>query len=106
MDYLEQYELVSKVLSLMGYKTTKPKKHTANGVDMFAIKGEEYVLSVEIKMACPFGKGKILRVKGVTDNRVNDDLIAIVFPSRYVLIEPMKDHLKCCSKYRERTFNF
>lgn len=95
-----------KTLKRMGYKTTQPRKSTANGVDIFAIK-KDRVLSVEIKSAKPASKGvNVLRVRKVEKNRINDDLIAIVLPSGYVLVEPMRDHLKSCNKNGDRFLNF
>ena len=96
--------VVSKTLKRMGYKTTKPRKETASGSDIFAIKND-YVLSVEIKNAIKASKTRnVLRVRAVS--RVNDDLIAIVLPNDYVLVEPMRDHLKCCGKNGERFLNY
>ena len=103
---INAHELVSKTLKKMGYKTTVARKDTSNGVDIFAIK-KDRVLSVEIKTANnPRKELNVLRVRKVEKNRLNDDLIAIVLPNGYVLIEPMRDHLKSCNKHGDRYLNF
>jgi Holliday junction resolvase len=96
---------VVKTLQFMGYKTTKPRHINCNGVDIFAIK-EDYVLSVEIKKAVQPKGNNVFRVRKVEINRQSDDLIAIAFPNGYVLVEPMKDHLKCCNKQGDRFLNY
>jgi Holliday junction resolvase-like predicted endonuclease len=93
--------LVIKALKKMGFKTTKPRHKNANGSDLFAIK-DNYVLSVEVKKATKIKN--VFRTRRVT--RTHDDLIAIVFPFDYVLIEPMRDHLKCCNKGGDRFLNY
>lgn len=102
----EEYIHVIKTLKKMGYKTTHPRSSTSNGVDLFAIK-KDYALSVEVKKATyPNKKANVLRVRAVEKKRLSDDLIAIVLPNNYVLIEPMRDHLKCCSKDGTRYLNY
>ncbi len=97
---------VIRTLKRMGYKTTVPRNKNANGVDIFAIKSDR-VLSVEIKHATPPRKdGNVLRVRKVETNRLKDDLIAIVLPCGYVLIEPMKHHLLACNKQGDRFLNY
>ncbi len=103
---LDNLAPVIKTLKSMGYKTTKPRDKNANGVDIFAIK-EDRVLSVEVKHAKkPKLEGNVLRVRGVEENRKKDDLIAIVLPCGYVLVEPMKHHLLCCNKQGDRFLNY
>ena len=67
---------------------------------------EDNVLSVEIKKASSANGRAVLRILPVEKNRQNDDLIAIVLPNKYVLIEPMKDHLKCCNNQGYRFLNY
>ena len=85
----------------MGYKILSVAKGTANGPDMHVQK-EGMVLRVEIKKARYIKRSS--SVHPVEPLRVHDDLIAIEFPSGYVLIEPMKDHLKSCSEKGTRSF--
>lgn len=92
---------VKKILLLFGYKTTAPEKEQYNGVDLYAIKKDK-VFSVEIKMASIIKNRNVLRIRKVEKNRKQDDLIAIVFPNKYVLLEPMKDHLRNCNKTGDR----
>lgn len=93
------YRNVSKALRKFGYKTTKEKKSNANGVDMFAVK-DSHVLSVEIKTASKVNNS--YRIRKVEKSRLGDDMIAIAFPNGYVLLEPMKQHLKSCNKSGDR----
>lgn len=99
--------LVISTLKKMGYKTTIPRHRNANGSDLFAIK-KDYVLSVEIKKTDRNRKGEngVLRVKPVQSKRTNDDLIAIILPCGYVLVEPMRDHIKCCNNQGYRYLNY
>lgn len=105
MTESEQYSFVISTLKKLGYKTTLPRNKNCNGVDLFAIK-KDYVLSVEVKQAISRINGSVLRVRKVETNRMNDDLIAIILPCGYVLIEPMRDHLKCCNKQGDRFLNY
>lgn len=88
-------KLVSKALRKMGFKPLEPNHINANGVDIFAVKNNR-AFSIEIKKARYPKKGIAVQVDPVLKNRRNDDLIAIVLPSGYVLVEPMKQHLKLC----------
>lgn len=74
----------------------------ANGPDCYAV-GENISYKVEIKTVKKMTNGA-LQVLPVEKNRINDDLIAIVI-NDYVLIEPMKDHLKLCSKQGYRAIS-
>ena len=105
IEVSEETKLVLETLHQMGYKTTKPRHKNANGTDIFAIK-EDNVLSVEIKKASSANGRAVLRILPVEKNRQNDDLIAIVLPNKYVLIEPMKDDLKCCNNQGYRFLNY
>lgn len=103
---VNEYSAVIKTLKNMGYKTTAPRSKNANGPDLFAIKTDR-VLSVEIKSAKAASKtSNVLRVPPVKKNRINDDLIAIVLPSGYVLVEPMRDHIASCNNSGYRFLNF
>ena len=99
-----EYVPVIKTLNILGFKTTKPKHPNSNGTDICAIK-ENYILAVEVKRAVRVKGKNVFRIRGVTKNRQQDNLIAIVFPCGYVLVEPMKDHLKSCNKQGDRFIN-
>ena len=102
---IDEYDLVIKTLKKMGYKTTDKRDRNRNGSDIYAIANDR-VLSVEIKRAVA-GKGlNVLRVRKVEMGRRGDDLIAIVLPSNYVLVEPMRDHLLACNKTGDRFLNY
>ncbi len=60
-------------------------------------------LSVEIKTIRRFKNGSA-KTDAVSKPRLNDDLIAIVFNTEYVLIEPMEHHLKSCGPKGTRAF--
>lgn len=91
---------VISTLRLMGFRTLGLSHPNKNGADLFVIKGTR-AFSVEIKTAEP--QRNSYRIRRVEAKRRNDDFIAIVFPSGYVLLEPMKQHLKLCSPSGQRT---
>jgi hypothetical protein len=73
----------------------KPK--SANGVDLWVQKPGGRPISVEIKKSRK-DKSGTYKIDPVHINRRSDDLIAVFIGEQYVLIEPMSDHIKCCSK--------
>ena len=75
----------------LGYMTTTQKDCCHPGVDLFTSNGAKS-FSVEVKFCS--NSQRAWRVKKVL--RPNEDLIAIVFPSGYVHVDSMKDHLKLC----------
>lgn len=94
-------ELTVKTFRKLGFKPLKTKPANANGPDLFVIKNDR-AFSVEIKPTRKTRRGS-LQVPPVEKNRRGDDLIAIVLPSGYVLVEPMRDHLKSCTPKGYRT---
>jgi len=90
-----------KAFEAMGYKILTVAGKTANGPDMHVMRGD-VILRVEIKKARNVKRS--MAVHPVEVNRRNDDLIAIEFPSGYVLIEPMADHLRSCAPSGSRSF--
>jgi hypothetical protein len=72
------------------------EKPSANGVDCWVSKNNGRPKSVEIKKSRKLKNGMV-QIDPVSLPRKNDDLIAIIINQNYVLIEPMADHLKCCS---------
>lgn len=90
-------ELIEREFSALGFKVLHWNEGPCvNGQDLWVQKAGRRPLSVEIKKAHK-KRNKMYQVDPVQKNRVNDDLVAIVLNSEYVLIEPMSDHLKCCS---------
>jgi len=85
---------VSSAFKKLGLKCIGFGHKNKNGPDCYAV-GTNVSYKVEIKNAKKMINGA-LQVFPVEKNRKNDDLIAIVI-NDYVLIEPMKDHLKLCS---------
>lgn len=78
-------------------------KPNSNGPDMWVKSTKGSPKSVEVKSVKRLKNGTY-QVDPVSKERQSDDLIAILFNTEYVLIEPMKDHLKCCSKKGTRQF--
>jgi hypothetical protein len=74
-----------------------------NGVDMWVKKKGRRPMSVEIKKLRR-NTNRSYQVDPVLPLRLNDDLIAIILNDSYVLVEPMKDHLKACSPKGTRQF--
>ena len=93
-------EIAVNAFKKMGYEILTVVDGTANGPDMH-IKKDNLVFRVEIKKARISKRS--MAVHPVEENRKNDDLIAIVFPSGYILIEPMQDHLFSCSDSGSRS---
>lgn len=90
-----------RALEAMGYKILTKAKKTASGPDLHVQK-DDIIFRVEVKKARLIKRS--MAIHPVEPARENDDLIAIEFPSGYVLIEPMKDHLKCCAACGSRSF--
>jgi len=90
-----------KTLELMGYTILTKAKKTANGPDLH-IQKDDVIFRVEVKPARPVARS--MAVHPVEEYRKHDDLIAIEFPSGYVLVEPMKDHLLACAPSGSRSF--
>lgn len=90
-----------KALENMGYKILTKAKKTASGPDLHVQK-DNMIFRVEVKKARLIKRS--MAIHPVEPLRKHDDLIAIIFPSGYVLIEPMKDHLKSCAEAGSRSF--
>jgi hypothetical protein len=91
-------EILEKYFSQIGLSVIHINSpSSANGVDLWVKREGGRPLSVEIKKARKDKCGTV-KVDPVLNKRRNDDLIAIIINDKYVLIEPMSDHLKCCSR--------
>lgn len=90
-----------ETLKKMGYKILTIAKKTQNGPDVHVEKNG-VIFRVEIKKARIMKRS--MAVHPVEHNRIHDDLICIEFPSGYVLVEPMKDHLNNCATSGSRSF--
>ena len=86
---------VKQTFMKLGFKCLNTHHKNAKGADLTVIKNNN-AYTVEIKCT-RYTKRKSLQVSPVECRRKNDDLIAIVLPSRYILVEPMEQHLKNCS---------
>lgn len=97
-------EIIDRAFTALGFKMIHfNTPMSANGVDCWVQREGRKPLSVEIKRARKQTRGMV-QVEPVLKNRQGDDLVAIIMNSEYVLIEPMKDHLKCCSPKGTRQF--
>jgi hypothetical protein len=92
---------VLRAIRQCGFRPLAPRKSNANGPDVWAIKNER-AFSFEIKK-CKITKRNSVQSPPVEKNRKGDDFIAIELPSGYVLIEPMGQHLRLCTKSGYRT---
>lgn len=94
---IDQKTCISKSFEALGFSVLYwNDKPSANGVDCWVQKNNGRPLSVEVKLIREHSAGS-MRCDPVSKARTNDDLIAIIVNPAYVLIEPMKDHLKACS---------
>jgi HJR/Mrr/RecB family endonuclease len=92
---------IVKFFKRMGFSVMSVGKSNANGPDVWISKnGKPY--SVEIKK-CRITKRRSVQVPPVQAKRRSDNFIMIEHPSGYVLFEPMKQHLKCCTAKGYRT---
>lgn len=89
--------LLKNTLAAIGFKIIHwPKTKFTPGPDLWVKRGNGRPLSLEIKNARKTGRGDY-QTDPVQFARKNDDLIAIFCGRKYVLIEPMQDHLLACS---------
>lgn len=89
----------------LGFEIIHYGSHASvNGPDLWVKKAGGRPLSVEVKSAIKKQKN-LFQTEPVSKQRLSDDLIAIICNPQYVIIEPLKDHLKCCgpSGYRQLT---
>lgn len=94
---------ILSVLEEMGYEVLAVGKKTANGPDVH-VRYKNQILRVEMKKARASSRGNSCQVHAVELGRRADDLIAIEFPSGYILVEPMHDHLLACGPKGSRCF--
>jgi len=97
----ESVETAVSALKKMGYQILSVGFDAAIEPTLH-VKKDEMIFRVEIKEASVLNRKMVVNI--LEDVRKNDDLICIVFPSRYVLIEPMKNHLQCCNDDGRREF--
>ncbi len=90
--------IAAKFFKKQGYKVVMTE---AIGPDLIISKKGKRKLKVEVKSVIE-GTRNRWRVSPVYPNRKNDDLIAVVFSDKTVIIEPMKKHLRKCAKNGSR----
>lgn len=104
MDIEKQLKLVVASAKKLGFKVLSKSKYlSSHGSDLWLIDSNKRPISVEIKRVQVKKCDGSFEIDPVSRNRRNDDLVAIIFPTEYVLIEPMKDHLKNCNKSGRRS---
>jgi len=92
---------VLKTIKKLNFKILKIAKPNENGPDIIVIKNKK-PFKVEVKK-CRITKRNSVQVPPVEKNRKQDDFIAIIHPTGYVLFEPMENHLKNCTSKGYRT---
>lgn len=85
------------VMQNMGFSVSIPLDVNENGPDLEAFSGTRKFL-VEVKLA--HKNKRAWRVNRCT--RKSDDIIAIVFPSGYVLFQGMSEHNQLCNASGDR----
>lgn len=87
---------VRKILKQDGFTLNKQKDERHSGVDIVAMKNGQ-VLLIEVKKA--YRHNRAWQVDAVSKKQQEVcDTIAIVLPKGSVVFQPMKEHLKLCSK--------
>lgn len=86
--------IVENYFKERGFQVFDVGNPSANGQDLTVAKGGRSY-RVEVKTASL--SKRCMRVKPVRGYRRSDDWIAIVINDS-VIVQPMKDHLACCSK--------
>lgn len=74
----------------------EPKHINANGPDLNIIKNNE-AFRVEIKQVC-IKKSGSYQVEPLSELRLNDDYILIMYKSKIIQFISLKEHLKLCSE--------
>ncbi len=99
-ERFNEKKLITDVFENLGFSVIHFNNYkNANGVDLWVQRPGHRPLSVEIKKVRKYIDGSS-QVDAVSKPRRKDDIIAIIFNKKYVLIEPMKDHLRNCSKIK------
>ena len=83
--------IVKRYFETLGYFV---KQSDMFGPDL-TIENEFQTFTIEVKSAIMTSK-KACYIPSVYPKRLNDDIIAIVFPNNFVYIETMSEHLKQC----------
>lgn len=92
-----------ELIKAMGFEIIHIAKRNSNGPDIVAKKNSR-AYTFEVKKAS-VKKSKSVQCPPVEINRMHDDYIIIEFPSGYILIEPMQDHIRNCAASGCRSFN-
>lgn len=86
---------VRKLLKALGFIVNKQKDQTYEGVDIVAMKNGEVIL-IEVKKA--YQHNRAWQVDAVSKKqKIVSNIVAIVTPNG-VIFQPMKEHLKLCTK--------
>lgn len=92
-------KLVRDYLIKNGFIVSDLLEESANGVDLVAIKNGKTLL-IEVKSAI-YGS-KSVTIKPVLKSGKLCNTIAMVFKNNTIIIQPMSEHLKLCSKSGSR----
>ena len=97
---IDYSKFVSKILKKKGWQCFDINHDNANGYDLtIARKNKSY--RVEIKKACKSTRQWIVTPVGRSGKVC--DLIIIILPDGSLIIQPMEEHLKLCSKSGSRS---
>lgn len=98
MENNKQKELIKQTFEALDFNLIfYNEKENTNGPDCFVQKGGGLPLAVEIKTIKKNKTTGAWSVPPVEKARTTDHLIAIIINEKYVIIEPMEQHLKSCS---------
>jgi len=102
---MNQRGIVTRALAALGFEVIFWNENpNAPGVDCWAQRPGKRPVSVEVKLLKR--RNGSLICEPVSDPRKQDDLVAIIVNENYAIVEPMKDHLKCCAPKGTRSFPF
>ncbi len=97
MTHTEAVKQVRDYFKVLGYQIlAEPKSQHTSGPDL-TIVGKKVALRIEVKTARQTKKN-CWQVRGVEKNRLQDDIVAIVFPRGQIHLEEMSQWAKTVAK--------
>jgi hypothetical protein len=100
----EPFDLVAKWFADQGYAVLEKPEINANGPDMHVV-GNSRTLRVEIK-ACRVLDNGTWQTHPLTETQKSSDCVAVVLPTKAVIVASMCDYISRCSEggYRNYTW--
>ena len=102
MKHKNACKIVAEYFYERGFHVLPIKESQANGPDVTVV-GQDLVATIEVKTLSKKKSGS-WQAKPIERCRKNDGFVAIVHDNEIILIEPMAEYLKLCSKSGLRTF--